>query len=70
MLNDLLNEINLQLSEQGLSIKSGGVSIVDASVIEANQRCPNKNKESLSTQDTEAEWNVKAGSDGKIKARQ
>ena len=24
----------------------------------------------LSTQDTEAEWNVKAGSDGKIKARQ
>ncbi|MCD8512315.1 MAG: IS5 family transposase [Nitrincola sp.] len=68
LMNDLLNEINAQLSEQGLFIKSGGVSIIDASVIEANQCRPNKNKDGQSTQDPEAEWNVKAGSDGKIKS--
>jgi IS5 family transposase len=33
----LLVEINDQLSNQGLYIKSGGISMVDASVIEAKQ---------------------------------
>jgi transposase, IS5 family len=35
LMEPLLKEINDQLIEQGLYIKSGGVSIVDASVIEA-----------------------------------
>jgi len=60
-----LLEINQQLSEQGLYIRSGEVSIVDASVIEANQCGPNKRKEGRSTQAPDAAWNVKAGSDGK-----
>ncbi|MDP0560972.1 MAG: transposase [Candidatus Endonucleobacter sp. (ex Gigantidas childressi)] len=49
-------------------IKSGEVSIVDASVIEAKQCRPNKNKHGDSTQDPEADWNVKVGSDGKRKS--
>jgi len=68
LMNELLSEINQQLSEQGLYIRSGEVSIVDASVIEANQCRPNKRKDGSSTQDPEAEWNVKAGSDGKRKS--
>ena len=65
LLSDLLGEVNEQLSARGLYIKSGEVSIVDASVIEANQSRPNKRKDGSSTQDPEADWNVKAGSDGK-----
>ena len=68
LMDGLLNEINRQLSEQGLYIKSGEVSIVDASVIEAKNCRPNKNKAGESTRDTEAHWNVKAGSDGKRKS--
>jgi len=68
LLNRLLSEINQQLCEQGLYIKSGEVSIVDASVIEANQSRPNKRKDGRSTQDPEAGWNVKNGSDGKRKS--
>ena len=68
LLNDLFEEINEQLAEQGLYIKSGEVSIIDASVIEANQCRPNKRKDGSSTQDPEADWNVKAGSDGKRKS--
>jgi IS5 family transposase len=64
----LLLEINQQLSEQGLYIQSGEVSIIDASVIEAKQCRPNKRKGGSSTQDPEAAWNVKAGSDGKRKS--
>lgn len=64
----LLQEINQQLSKQGLYIKSGEVSIVDASVIEAKQCRPNKRKDGSSTQDPDAAWNVKAGSDGKRKS--
>ena len=67
LMDKLLNEINQQLSDQGAFIKSGGVSIVDASVIEAKQCRPNKDKDGQSTQDPEANWNVKAGSDGKRK---
>lgn len=64
----LLKEVNRQLSDQGLYIQSGEVSIVDASVIEAKQSRPNKRKDGSSTQDQEAGWNVKAGSDGKRKS--
>ena len=41
LMDKLLKEINQQLADQGLYIKSGGVSIVDASVIEAQQCWPN-----------------------------
>ncbi len=68
LMDACLGEINTQLSEQGLYIQSGGVSIVDASVIEAKQCRPHKNQEGHSTQDPEAGWNVKAGSDGKRKS--
>lgn len=68
LMDKLLQEINDQLKDQGLYIKSGGVSIVDASVIEAQQCRPNKGKDGHSTQDPEARWNVKAGSDGKRKS--
>jgi IS5 family transposase len=68
LMDELLSEINAQLSEQELYIKSGEVSIVDASVIEAKNCRPNKNKAGDSTQDPEAHWNVKAGSDGKRKS--
>jgi IS5 family transposase len=68
LMDKLLNEINQQLADQGLYIKSGGVSIIDASVIEAQQCRPNKGKDGQPTQDPEADWNVKAGSDGKRKS--
>ncbi|MDP0589710.1 MAG: transposase [Candidatus Endonucleobacter bathymodioli] len=42
--------------------------MVDASVIEAKQCRPNKDKYKHSTQDTDAKWSVKAGSDGKSKS--
>lgn len=44
------------------------MSIVDASVIEANQCRPHKGKNDKNTQDSDASWNVKAGSDGKRKS--
>ncbi|PHS71173.1 MAG: hypothetical protein COB22_07490 [Cycloclasticus sp.] len=81
LMDGLLNEINRQLSDQGLTIKSGEVSSIDkvngvaregalgrASVIEAKNCRPNKNKQGESTQDPEASWNVKMGSDGKRKS--
>jgi hypothetical protein len=54
----VLGEVNDQLSNEGLYIKSGGISIVDKSVIEAKQCRPNKDKNSVSTQVPEAKWNV------------
>ena len=48
-------------------IQSGEVSIVDTSVIEAKQSRPNTGKGGASTQDPEADWNIKKGSDGKRK---
>lgn len=68
LMSQLLSEVNQQLCEQGLYIQSGEVSIVDASVIEAKQSRPNKRKDGSSTQDSEAGWNVKKGSDGKRKS--
>lgn len=67
LMKPLLEEINQQLFEQGVYIKLGAVSIIDASVIEAKQCRPNRNKAGKSTQDSEAGWNVKKGADGKRK---
>ena len=63
----LLQEVNRLLTERGLIIKQGEVSIIDASVIEAKQNRPNKGKGGQNTQDPEAAYNVKNGSDGKRK---
>ena len=63
----LLSEVNRQLSLQGLYIRAGEISIVDASVIQAQRNRPNKDKEGKTTQDPEANYNVKQGSDGKRK---
>ena len=68
LLEKLLTAVNQQLSSLGLYIKPGEVSIVDASVIEAKQCRPNKGKYGQPTQDPEAGWNVKNGSDGKRKS--
>ena len=65
LMSRLLEEVNRQLSEQSLYIQSGEVSIIDASVIEAKQCRPNKRDDGTNTQDPEAGWNVKSGSDGK-----
>lgn len=64
----LLSAVNDPLAEQGLYIRSGEVSIIDASVIEAKQCRPHKDAQGNSTQDPDAAWNVKAGSDGKRKS--
>jgi len=64
---DLLEEINLQLGDKGLLIRSGEISIIDASVIKAKNNRPNKSKDGENTQDKEAAYNVKNGSDGKRK---
>ena len=63
----LLEEINQQLTQQGLFIRCGEVRIIDASVIEAQQNRPGKDKEGKNTQAPEAADNVKNGSDGKRK---
>jgi IS5 family transposase len=68
LMTTLLNAINDQLAEQGLYIKAGEVSIIDASVIEAKQCRPHKREDGSSTQDPDAAWNVKAASDGKRKS--
>jgi len=63
----LLEEVNLQLGDKGVLIKSGEISIIDASVIQAKNNRPNKGKDGKNTQDKEAAYNVKHGSDGKRK---
>ena len=68
LMDSLLGEVNRQLSEQSLYIRSGEVSIIDASVIEAKQCRPNKRSDGSPTQDSEAGWNVKTASDGKRKS--
>lgn len=65
LIDVLFDEINQQLVEQNVLVKSGSVSIIDASVIEAKQSRPRKNKAGESTQDPEASWNVKRASNGK-----
>ena len=68
LMTTLLNGINDQLAEQGLYIKAGEVSIIDASVIEAKQCRPHKREDGSSTQDPDADWNVKVASDGRRKS--
>lgn len=61
----LLNEINSQLTERKVILQTGRISIIDASVNEALRARPNKDKDGNNTQDIEAGWSVKSGSDGK-----
>jgi transposase, IS5 family len=61
----LLAEVNQQLSAKGLYIKTGEVSIVDATVIEAKQSRPRKSKDGENTQDSETDYSVKAAANGK-----
>lgn len=68
LLDKLLGEVNAQLSQRGLLIRQGTVSIIDASVIEAQRARPNKGVDGGNTQDTEAGWNLKAAADGKQKS--
>jgi IS5 family transposase len=65
--DSLLEEINLQIADKGLLIRSGEISIIDASVIQAKNNRPNKDKQGNNTQDQEAAYNVKNGSDGQRK---
>jgi Transposase DDE domain len=65
LLDTLLLEVNRQLSAKGLYIKTGEVSIVDATVIEAKQSRPRKSKDGEDTQDSEAGYNVKVAANGK-----
>lgn len=67
LLESLLNLINDQLDEERLMITKGSISIIDASIIEAKQSRPKKNKEGKSTQDPDAAYVSKIGSDGKRK---
>lgn len=63
----LFDRLNQGLTEAGLYIKHGQVSIIDASVIEAKQNRPHKGADGENTQDKEAGYNVKLSSDGKMK---
>lgn len=65
LLDDLLAEVNRQLSAKGLYVKTGEVSIVDATVIEAKQSRPRKGKDGENTQDREAGYSVKVAANGK-----
>ena len=56
------------MAGQGVYIKSGEVSIVDASVIAAKQSRPKQGKDGQNTQDPEARWSVEVGADGKRKS--
>jgi transposase, IS5 family len=65
LLDTLLLEVNRQLLAKGLYIKTGEVSIVDATVIEAKQSRPRKGKGGENTQDSEAGYSVKVAVGGK-----
>lgn len=67
LLQKLLDNINHQLNTQGVIIKNGQASIIDASVIQAKNNRPNKNAQGENTQDKDATYNVKTASDGKQK---
>ena len=62
LLDSLLSEVNRQLSAKGLYIKTGEVSIVDATVIAAKQSRPRKGKDGENTQ---AGYNVKVAANSK-----
>lgn len=60
----LLAEVNAQLMRQNIMIKTGQVSIIDATVVEAHQSRPHQRADGSSTQDAEAGWSVKQKPDG------
>ena len=59
LFDEALSQVNGQLRTQGLLIKPGEVSIIDASVIEAKNARPRKGAKGENTQDPEAAYNVK-----------
>lgn len=63
----LFQEVNAQLASHNLIIQTGGVSIIDASVIEAKNSRPKKGKDGRNTQDPQASYTSKRASDGKPK---
>jgi len=67
LMQKLLNNVNYQLNKQGIIIKTGEASIIDASVIQAKNNRPGKNAQGENTQDVDATYNVKVASDGKQK---
>lgn len=64
LLTPLLELINNQLEQASLIITCGSISIIDATIIEAKNSRPKKNKQGGSSQDKEAAYTRKAGSDG------
>ena len=63
----LLDRLKQGLTEAGLLIQQGQVSIMDASVIAAKQSRPHKGADGENTQDKAAGYHVKQSSDGKMK---
>jgi len=62
----IFDEVNQQLMAQHIIITQGAVSIIDATVVEAHQSRPHKDKAGNDTRDSEAGWHVK-GDEGKKK---
>lgn len=63
-LEKILDEVNSQLERKGVMVTKGKVA-VDATVIESVRSRPKKNRKGKNTQDPEAAYNVKVGSNGK-----
>lgn len=55
----LFEEINQQLCEQNIMIRAGGVSIIDATIIEAKNSRPKNGKSGENTQDKDAAYTSK-----------
>lgn len=64
----LLAEVNRQLFRKNIMIKTGQVSIIDATVVEAHQSRPHKREDGSTTQDTDAGWSVKQKPDGSMRS--
>lgn len=67
LMEPLFDNLNDQLARQSIIIKTGAISIIDATVIQAHHNRPNKKSKCENTQDPEASYNVKQGSDCKRK---
>ena len=67
LMQTLFDEIDNQLTEQHIIIKTGSVSIIDASIVEAKNKRPKKGKHTENTQDQEAAYISKKDSTGKVK---
>lgn len=67
LLDPMLRRINTHLARASLIVTHGSISIVDATVIEAKQSRPKKNKKGENTQDPEAAYTTKVAADGKRK---